>query len=102
MGLFHLNFYCVLELCHLIQLSSALEENKQLQEMHESSEKKLQGVIAHLEEQLNEHASSKVALKSQVEVLTADISQKSELQNLVKELEEQLASAKAQFKQQVT
>lgn len=102
MGLFHLNFYCVLELCHLIQLSSALEENKQLQEMYESSEKKLQGVIANLEEQLNEHASSKDALKSQVEVLTADISQKSELQNLVKELEEQLASAKAQYKQQVT
>lgn len=83
-----------------LQLSSALEENKQLREMYESSEKKLQGVIAHLEEQLNEHASSKDALKSQVEVLTADISQKSELQNLVKELEEQLASAKAQFKQQ--
>lgn len=83
------------------QLSSALEENKQLHEKHQHSEKELLGQIAHLEAQLEEHKSSKDALQSKVEVLSADISQKSEVQNFVKELEEQLASVKVQVKEQV-
>ncbi|CAH9104587.1 unnamed protein product [Cuscuta europaea] len=82
------------------QLSAALEENKQLHEMFENSNKELHGVIAHLEEQLNEHASSKKTLKSQLESLTSDVSKNSEVQNLVKELEEQLTTAKAQIEQQ--
>ncbi|VFQ92689.1 unnamed protein product [Cuscuta campestris] len=83
------------------KLSSALEENKALLETYKDSDNELRGRIADLEEQLKDHKSSKDDLQSQIKILTADVSEKSELQNLVKELEEQLANSKAQVQEEL-
>ncbi|CAH9072934.1 unnamed protein product [Cuscuta epithymum] len=79
-----------------LQLSSALKENKELLQTYKDSENELVDRIADLKEQLYETKSSKEALQSRVEILTADISREFKLQTLVRELEEQLANTKTE------
>lgn len=59
-------------------------------------------MIVHLEEQLKEQKSNEDTLKAKLEVLNSEVGEKSELQNYLKAIEEQLATAEAQFKEEVS
>ncbi|KAK4437434.1 hypothetical protein Salat_0077300 [Sesamum alatum] len=82
------------------QMSSVMEENNLLNETFHSSKKDLQTIIENLEEQLKEQKSNEDALKAKLEILNAEVGQKDELQNHLKELEKQLATAEAQLKEE--
>lgn len=79
-----------------------MEENTLLNETFQSSKKDLQAMIVHLEEQLKEQKSNEDTLKAKLEVLNSEVGEKSELQNYLKAIEEQLATAEAQFKEEVS
>lgn len=79
-----------------------MEENNLLNETFQNSKKDLQTLIVQLEEQLKEQKSNEDALKAKLEVLNTEVVQKSELQNHLKELQEQLATAEAQLEEEVT
>lgn len=86
----------------IFQISSVMEENNLLNETFQNSKKDLQTLIVQLEEQLKEQKSNEDALKAKLEVLNTEVVQKSELQNHLKELQEQLATAEAQLEEEVT
>lgn len=79
-----------------------MEENNLLNETFQSSKKDLQAIIVQLEEQLKEQKSNEDALKAKFEALSSEAGQKDELQSRLKEIEEQLATAEARFKEEVT
>lgn len=79
-----------------------MEENNLLNETFQSSKKDLQAIIVQLEEQLKEQKSNEDALKAKFESLSSEAGQKDELQNRLKEIEEQLATAEARLKEEVT
>ncbi|CAK9135551.1 unnamed protein product [Ilex paraguariensis] len=83
------------------QISTVMEENNLLNETYKNATKELQTVILQLEGQLKEQKSSEDALKAELEILKAEIGEKSVLQNRLKELEEQLSIAKARVKEEV-
>lgn len=58
-------------------------------------------MIIHLEEQLKEQKSNEDALNAKLEILNSEVGQKAELQNHLKEIEEQLATAEARYKEEV-
>lgn len=72
-----------------------------LNETFQSSKKDLQAIIVQLEEQLKEQKSNEGALNAKVEALSSEVCQKDELQNRLKEIEEQLATAEARLKEEV-
>lgn len=78
-----------------------MEENDKLSEAYQNSKKELQDVITGLQLQLEEHKSSEDALKTKIENLKDEVGQKSELQDRLKELKEQLAVSEAQANKQV-
>ncbi|KAL0289325.1 UNVERIFIED_CONTAM: hypothetical protein Sangu_2618600 [Sesamum angustifolium] len=82
------------------QISSVMEENNLLNETFQSSKKDLEAMIVHLEEQFKEQKSSEDALKTKLETLNSEVGQKAELQNRLKDLEEQLATAETKLKEE--
>lgn len=59
-------------------------------------------MIVHLEEQLKEQKSNEDGLKAKLEILNSEVGEKSELQNNLKAIEEQLATAEARLKEEVS
>lgn len=84
-----------------MQISSIMEENTLISETYQSSKKDLEQMIVQLEEQLKEQKSIADALASKTEILSAEVAQKSELQNRLKDLEEELAAAECKFGEEV-
>lgn len=85
----------------IVQISSVMEENNLINETYQSSKKDLQAIIVQLEEQLKEQKSNEDALKAKLETFNSEVGQKAELQNRLKEIEEQLATAEARLKEEV-
>lgn len=83
------------------QMSSVMDENNLLNELHQSTKKELQQVISQLEEQLQEHKAGGDALKSELENLKAEVAEKSLLQKSLEELKEQLVNTEAQLAKEV-
>ncbi|KAM1010524.1 hypothetical protein ACFX2C_045994 [Malus domestica] len=83
------------------QISSVMDENSLLNEVHHNTKKELQQVISNLEEQLKEQKAGEAALKSEVENLKAEVAEKPLLQNSLKELEEKLVKTEAQLQKEV-
>ncbi|XP_048434298.1 myosin-10-like [Pyrus x bretschneideri] len=69
------------------QISSLTDENSLLNEVHQNTKKELQQAISNLEEQLKEQKTGEAALKSEVEILKAEVAEKTLLQNSLKELQ---------------
>lgn len=79
-----------------------MEENTLLNETFQSSKKDLQEMIVHLEEQLKEQKANEDALKAKLEIINSEVGEKSELQNNLKAIEEQVAAAEARLKEEVS
>ena len=86
---------------HLSQISSVMDENSLLNEVHQNTKKELQQVISELEEQLKEQKAGEAALKSEIENLKAEVAEKPLLQNSLQELEEKLVKTEAQLQKEV-
>ncbi|XP_048434435.1 myosin-10-like [Pyrus x bretschneideri] len=82
------------------QISSLTDENNLLNEVHQNTKKELQQAISNLEEQLKEQKAGEAALKSEVENLKAEATEKSLLQNSLKELEEKLVKTEARLQKE--
>ncbi|CAN6574005.1 unnamed protein product [Malus baccata var. baccata] len=91
--------YCCLMVISYIclpQISSLMDENRLLDEVHQNTKKELQQVISNLEEQLKEQKAGEAALKSEVENLKAEAAEKPLLQNSLKELQTKSAHIEEQ------
>ncbi|XP_068336435.1 uncharacterized protein [Pyrus communis] len=73
------------------QISSLIDENRLLNEVHQNTKKELQLVISNLEEQLKEQKAGEATLKSEVKNLKVEAAEKPLLQNSLKELQNKLA-----------
>ncbi|XP_048434434.1 myosin-10-like [Pyrus x bretschneideri] len=73
------------------QISSLMDENRLLNEVHQNTKQELQQVISNLEEKLKEQKAGEAALKSEVKYLKAEAAEKPLLQNSLKELQTKLA-----------
>jgi chromosome segregation ATPase len=78
-----------------------MEENNVLAETYQNGLKELQTVILQLEEQLKEQNAKQDALRSEIEKLKAELTEKAVLQTCLTELEEQLVKSKDRLKQEV-
>ena len=78
-----------------------MEENNLLTETYQNGKKELQTVILQLEEQLKEQNAEQDALRSEIEKLKAELTEKTVLQTHLKELEEQLVRSEDRLKQEV-
>lgn len=78
-----------------------MEENNLLTETYQNAKKELQTVILQLEEQLNEQNAKQDALRSEIEKLKVEVTEKTVLQTRLKELEEQLVQSEDRLKQEV-
>lgn len=78
-----------------------MEENNLLTETYQNGKKELQTVILQLEEQLKEQNAKQDALRSEIERLKAELTEKTVLQTRLTELEEQLVKSEDRLKQEV-
>jgi peptidoglycan hydrolase CwlO-like protein len=78
-----------------------MEENNLLTETYQNGKKELQTVILQLEEQLKEQNAKQDALRSEIEELKAELTEKTVLQTRLTELEEQLVKSEDRLKQEV-
>jgi peptidoglycan hydrolase CwlO-like protein len=78
-----------------------MEENNLLTETYQNGKKELQTVILQLEEQLKEQNAKQDALRSEIEKLKAELTEKTVLQTRLTELEEQLVKSEDRLKQEV-
>lgn len=84
-----------------MQISSATEEKNLLNETNQNLKKELQSVIFDLEEKLKEQQKNEESLRSEVETLKIEISEKSVLQSRLKEIEEQLIKSESRLNEEV-
>ncbi|XP_048434432.1 COP1-interactive protein 1-like [Pyrus x bretschneideri] len=73
------------------QISSLMDENRLLNEVHQNTKQELQQVISNLDEKLKEQKAGEAALKSEVKYLKVKGAEKPLLQNSLKELQTKLA-----------
>lgn len=78
-----------------------MEENNLLNETYLNAKTELQSLISQLEGQLQEQKATEVTLKSEIESLKAEAAGKSELENRLREVEEQLVTVETQLKEEV-
>jgi uncharacterized small protein (DUF1192 family) len=78
-----------------------MEENNLLTETYQNGKKELQTVILQLEEQLKEQNAKQDALRSEIEKLKAELTEKTVMQTRLTELEEQLVKSEDRLKQEV-
>lgn len=76
-----------------------MEENNLLAETYQNGLKELQTVLLQLEEQLKEQSAKQDALRSEIEKLKAELTEKAVLQTCLTELEEQLVKSKDRLNQ---
>lgn len=72
-----------------------------LNETNQSLKKQLESMILDLEEKLKEHQKNEDSLRSEVETLKVEITEKSVLQSRVQEIEAQLVKAESKLHEEV-
>ncbi|XP_019454298.1 PREDICTED: myosin-9-like [Lupinus angustifolius] len=83
------------------EISTVLNEKNFLNETNHNLKKELQSVIFDLEERLKEKQRDEDSLRSEVEKLKIEISEKSKLQSRVIEIEEQLIKSESRLNEEV-
>lgn len=72
-----------------------------LTETHQNAKEELQTAVIQLEGQIKQHISNEHALTIEIENMKAEVQEKSALNDRLNKLEEQLAIAEAQVKEEV-
>ncbi|KAF6172351.1 hypothetical protein GIB67_024973 [Kingdonia uniflora] len=83
------------------QISTIMEENNTISETYQDARKELQAVIVQLEAQLNEQKATEENLKVDLGNMKAGLVEKTALQALVVDLEQQLTVSESRLKEEV-
>lgn len=89
--------------CNLnfLQISSILDETNRTNKMYQDSKEEIEALKVKFQEIQNVYKTTEFSLKADIENLKEELSQKSQLQAVASELEQQLSAADTKHKEEV-
>lgn len=84
-----------------MQISSILDESNRTNKMYQDSKEEIEALKVKFQEIQNVYKTTESSLNTDLENLKEELSQKSQLQALVSELEQQLSTADTKHKEEV-